>query len=144
MVLKKELFNNLKNDTYCRIMRSKVAGVGVVAIRDIPKNIYPFVFSGKKICGANRTTYNLTKDEINKLPIEVQKMIKDFFSEEDDGSYYVVKDGLNSLDVSSYMNHSDKPNVGVVEIKKCNFYIFKTLKKIKEGDELFINYNNFY
>ena len=33
---------NLKNNVYCRISRSKIHGVGVIAIKDIPKGINPF------------------------------------------------------------------------------------------------------
>ena len=144
MSSKKDLLDNLKNNTYCRISSSKVAGVGVVAIKNIPKDTNPFVFSGNNICDINSLSYNITKKEMNKLDIETQKLIKDFFEEEDDGSYEVVRDGLNSLNISSYMNHSKTPNVGIYEIKKCNYTIFKTLRQIKKGEELFINYDDFY
>lgn len=141
---KKNLLDNLKKQTYCRISRSKVAGVGVIAIKDIPKDVNPFVYSGNKICGANSKSYNITQQDMSNLPQETQRLIKDFFAKEDDGSYEVVKDGLNSLNITSYMNHSKNPNMGVYEIKQCNYTIFKSLRKIKKGEELFISYDDFY
>lgn len=39
---KKVLLKNLQNDIYCRIKPSKKHGVGVFAIKDIPKNTNPF------------------------------------------------------------------------------------------------------
>jgi hypothetical protein len=78
MITKKDLLHNLKNQTYCRISRSKVAGVGVIAIRDIPQGTNPFIHSKNNICGANSKSYNITKTELTKLPLETQKLIKDF------------------------------------------------------------------
>lgn len=144
MITKKDLLHNLKNQTYCRISISKVAGVGVIAIRDIPKDTNPFIHSKNNICGANSKSYNITKTELAKLPLETQKLIKDFFAKEEDGSYEVVREGLNSLNITSYLNHSKTPNIDVVEVKNCNYTIFKALKKIKKGEELFINYGDFY
>ena len=38
---------------------------------------------------------------------------------------------------------SPKPNVGFDTDDKCSLVIFKTLRKIKKGEELFINYDDF-
>ena len=46
--MKKTLLSNLQNDIYCRIKSSKKHGVGVFAIRDIPKNSNPFKVSNSE------------------------------------------------------------------------------------------------
>ena len=51
------MINNL-HQTYVRIMPSKVHGVGVVAIKDIPVGINPFEHSGNK-CGINKMIQKL-------------------------------------------------------------------------------------
>ena len=40
-ITKKEILNNLKN-TYCRLKASKIQGVGIFAVREIPKGKNPF------------------------------------------------------------------------------------------------------
>ena len=42
---KKKLLNHLNNDIYCRIGVSKIHGVGVIAIKDIPPNTNPFIMT---------------------------------------------------------------------------------------------------
>ena len=37
----------------------------------------------------------------------------------------------------------NNPNIGFESIKGCNMVIFKTLRKIKKGEELLINYDDF-
>ncbi len=39
---KEELIKHLKNDVYCRLGVSKISGIGVIAIKDIPKGTNPF------------------------------------------------------------------------------------------------------
>lgn len=142
MPTKKELIHNLKHETYCRLMPSKLHGIGTFAIKTIPKNTTLFVHSGKNKCGYNSKTYKLTKEEVNKLPKESAKLIKDFFGKENDNSYYVPKNGINSLDISYYMNHSNKPNVRIV-YDECEWSTFKTNKIIKKNEELLICYDDF-
>jgi hypothetical protein len=55
--MSKNMINNL-HQTYVRIMPSKVHGVGVVAIKDIPVGINPFEHSGNK-CGINKMIQKL-------------------------------------------------------------------------------------
>jgi hypothetical protein len=52
-----KLIENL-NNTYVRIMPSKIHGVGVFAIRDIPKGICPFGWTNSE-CGINKYTDSL-------------------------------------------------------------------------------------
>jgi len=61
----------------------------------------------------------------------------------EEGYYDIPSEGLNSLDVSFYMNFSEKPNIDIDHDTKCKFAVFKTNKLIKKGQELLINYNKF-
>ena len=138
--MKKTLLSNLQNDIYCRIKSSKKHGVGVFAIRDIPKNSNPFKVSNSE-CMKQRLI-NIDEKDINKLHPEVKKLINDFYHKENK-VYSIPYKGLNSNDISFYMNTSNKPNIGFKTIKNCSLVVFNTLRKIKKGEELFINYNDF-
>ena len=138
--MKKALLSNLNNDVYCRIKPSKKHGVGVFAIKDIPKNTNPFKVTGKE-CIKQRII-NISEEDANKLNKEVKKMLDDFYHKQD-GVYGVPYRGLNSNDISFYMNTSKKPNVGFKSIDNCSLVVFNTLKKIKKGEELLINYDEF-
>lgn len=138
--MKKTLLDNLHNDIYCRIKPSKKHGVGVFAIRDIPKNTNPFKVSNGE-CIKQRLI-NIKEKEINKLHPEVKKLINDFYHKENK-VFSIPYMGINSNDISFYMNTSKKPNIGFKEVKNCSLVVFNTLRKIKKGEELFINYDEF-
>ena len=129
-----KVIKNLQQDVYCRVKCSKIHGVGVFAIKDIPKGINPFKITKK----GDKSVGILDKD-IEKLNPEVKQMIHDFFQKEKDNKWYIPVSGLNSIDVSFYMNHSSKPNIKVTEGKE-SFVTFKSLKLIRKGEELTINY----
>ena len=76
-----------------------------------------------------------TKKEISKLPSEVVKMIKEFYGT-DGNFHYIPSHGLNGNDISFYMNHSRKPNIW----SKGGDEKFLTLRWIKRGEELFLDY----
>jgi SET domain-containing protein len=129
------VLKNLQNDVYCRISCSKIHGVGVVAIRDIPKGKNPF-----KRVKDDIGIVAIPDKDINNLKPEIKKMIHDFFQKEDDGKWYISSGGLNSMDISFYMNHSKRPNIAIVN-GRHNLVEFRTKKKIKAGQELTINYD---
>jgi SET domain-containing protein len=138
--MKKALLDNLYNDVYCRLKPSKTHGIGVFAIKDIPKNTNPFYLSDGGCSGSR--IINITKEEIQTLDPEVKKLIHDFYHEEN-GVYGIPYKGINAQDISFYLNTSNNPNVGFENSKKCSLVSFKTLKRIKKGEELFINYNDY-
>jgi SET domain-containing protein len=133
---RQNLLKNLQKDVYARIECSKIHGVGVVAIKDIPKGTNPY----KRSSTAHKDV-GISDKYIEKLKPEVKKMVHDFFQKEDDGKWYLPQAGLNSIDVSFYMNHSDKPNIKVTDAKE-RFVTFRAAHNIKKGDELTINYNS--
>ncbi len=139
---KQRLLKHLQEDIYCRIGISPNGnGVGVIAIKDIPKNTNPF---------NNLSTYKkekiitLTKDDLKNVNKNVVKILGDFFDGAGSGSYSVLYDGPNYMNISYYMNHSLNPNIIPVNIPELsNFYSFITLRDIKEGEELTFDYTNF-
>ena len=138
---KKILLKNLQNDIYCRIKPSKKHGVGVFAIKDIPKNTNPFKTTYGN-CSTNRYI-NIKSDELKNIPDNVIKILDDFIGIDDNKTYSIPIGGMNTLDISFYMNHAKNNNIDIINNKKCTFTIFKTNKVIKKGSELFINYNKF-
>lgn len=137
---KEQLLNNLKYDTYCRIGVSKIHDVGVIAIKKIPKGTNPFMITNK-----NTIKYDLvdlSKNEVDRLPKNVKKLITDFIAIDENGKYNVPYYGMNSLDPSFYMNHSDHNNIDLVETKS-EMLEFIANRDINEGEELTINYKEY-
>jgi SET domain-containing protein len=135
-----KLLKHLEDEVYCRISVSKIkgAGVGVIAIRDIPKGINPFQIAGQD-CIAFETV-KIPFSEVKKLNPGVKKIIKDFISPGND-YYELPKMGLNNLEISFYMNHSKTPNMEIWYSNKCPYNLFRTNRRIKKGEELVIDYN---
>jgi len=131
--IKKEILNNLKN-TYCRLKASKIEGVGVFAIKDIPKgkNPFPGIKSGK--------WHKFEMKALKKLDKEVLKLVDDFFVIEKDQTVYIPETGLNGIDISFFVNNSKNPNLKIVEDGKTEALNFKTIKPIKKGEELTVSY----
>ena len=135
---KYKLLKNLEQ-TYCSFGVSKIHGIGVIAIRDIPKDINPFpsTYTEKAVI--------LTDKELNELPKEVITKVKHIFIKYNN-VYSIYNLGLNSMGVRFHLNHSKKPNVGVnIEIiTKPGYYLpFVTLKDIKKGEELCCDFTTF-
>jgi SET domain-containing protein len=139
MVTKNRLLKHLKNDIFCRIGVSKVHGVGVIAIKDIPKGTMPFSTLSKE----KDKIITLTKDDIKDIHPNVSKILKDFFGNKQSNDYDVYAYGPNYINISFYLNHSEKPNIDVIEDTENNYFRFITNRQIKKGEELFINYNQY-
>ena len=127
--IKNKILNNLKN-TYCRLMPSKIEGVGVFAVRDIPKGKNPFLGTKKQ----KWTKFGMT--ELANLDKEILNLIDSFFVIRNNGTVYISESGLNGMDISYYLNDSKKPNVKTIDDGEN----FVTLRKIKKGDELTVAY----
>jgi SET domain-containing protein len=139
--MEKALLNNLKNDIYCRIQPSKYHGVGVFAIRDIPKHTNPFKETGSY--GSNPKIIDIPKLDIDKLHPEIKKMVDDFYVS-DKGVYGIPYRGLNSNNISFYLNSSKKPNMAFKSMHGYSMVVFYTIRKINKGEELLVDYDKFY
>lgn len=140
---KEKLIDNLRNDIYCRIAPSKISGVGVIAIRDIPKNTDPFRLTDGKCM--KYKSINIDETELKNIDPEIKKMLNDFLGDptSNKNKYFVPELGLNSIDISFYMNHSKNNNILIKYEKDCEYFTFITKRNIKKGEELTINYSNY-
>jgi SET domain-containing protein len=137
--MKKSLLFNLNNETFCRLRPDKHGGVGVFAIKTIPKGVNP-IKTPKGLL--SQRIINIPDEEVQKMDPNVAKMIKDFYVQID-GKWGIPYLGLNSIDISFYLNHSDKPNMKIVEDDKCTMLCFESNRVIHEGEELSINYSEY-
>jgi SET domain-containing protein len=131
-----KLIDHLKNDVYCRLGVSKINGIGVIAIKDIPQGTDPFKNLSKK----KDTIVTLYDNDLEDIDLNVVKLVADFFG--NNGSYDILYEGPNYINISYYANHSTKPNIDIIPSKNgyCKF-ISNTF--IKKGEELTINYNDY-
>jgi SET domain-containing protein len=126
---KARILKHLQTEVYCRLGISPVHGIGVFAIKDIPKGAKPLV-SLLKI-----KEFSFSKKEINKLPASVKKEVR-MFCYYDKDEYLIPSIGLNAMNMAFYMNHSKTPNVKYL---KSNDIV--ALRKIKANEELFFDYD---
>ena len=66
-------------------------------------------------------------------------MLDDFYHKID-GKYTLPKNGLNSNDISYYMNSSKNPNISFKN-GGCNMISFYSIRAINKGEELLIDYD---
>ncbi len=134
-----EMKKNFKNKilerigkTYCRIKVSKVNGVGVFAMRNIPMATDPFT-------GIRKQKWSeMEMSNFKHLDKGILKMIDDFFVIEKNGKVLVPEFGLNGMDISFFLNNSKKPNME--RLANGNFI---TIRKIKKGEELMVSYKTY-
>jgi len=128
---KAELLAELSNNTYVMLKPSPLEGVGVFAIRDIPKGCRE-MFS-KPDTGEEWIT--LSKKEVETLPLPAQFMIGNYCLYDQD-NYFVPAHGFKKMDVALFLNHSDSPNI--ISIQDGDY--FEAIREIKAGEELVIDY----
>ncbi|MBX9765584.1 SET domain-containing protein [Patescibacteria group bacterium] len=127
---KKKFLASLK-EVYCRPGRTKY-GVGVIAIRDIPKGVNPF-----KNCDPFGDILKIPEKEFESFPApeEVKDLVRDFCVLQD-GYYFVPDYGIDAADKSFFINHSRKPNLRVLKGGEE----FVAARRIKKGEELTSDY----
>jgi len=130
---KKEVILKKLENTYCRLQPSKISGVGVFAIKDIPQGINPFQ-------GAQEPEWiEFNVEELKNLDKEILHMIDDFYVIEKDGSVYIPECALDNMDISFFVNNSDSPNIKTND----GCFPFIALRKIKKGEEITTNYGDY-
>lgn len=131
MVNKVELLNEIINNTYVVLKPSPVAGVGVFALRDIPKGCRD-MFSKPD---PRDDWVKIPLTEVEKLPDHARFLIWNYCLF-DDHDYFVPDHGFKKLDLCLFLNHNDQPNVK--SINEGDY--FEALRDIKAGEELFLYY----
>jgi hypothetical protein len=133
-VLREQRLKRVLRDCYCRLQPSKIHGIGVFAVRDIPKGKNPFRTLPKYgSVGYER----ITEEELDALPPRLSRLIRALFVPTG-GKMYVPNHGMNVIRLNCYLNHSTKPNM-----RTGNGYDFITLRKIMVGEELTVDYHTY-
>ena len=131
---KKQFLQSL-SDVWCRLAVTE-HGVGVVAIRPIPKGVDPF-----KRCDPFGDVLELPEKELeaSDAPKETKQLVRDFCALQD-GVYFVPDYGMDAIDKSYFLNHSAKPNM----VTRDNGEVFVTARRIKKGEELVAAYGQYH
>lgn len=131
MISKAELLQELIHFSYVKLRPSPIDGIGVFALRVIPKGCRD-MFSKPNV---DDKWHLLTWEEVESLPSHARILVENYclFDEQ---HYHVPERGFKALDLSLFLNHSDTPNVKSVD--DGNY--FEALRDIAEGEELFIDY----
>lgn len=150
---REDLYDHLHNKTWCKLSPSKVCeGCGVFAIRDIPAGTDPF-----SVCNEHRrgkqVFVTFSDSALAKLGPVTQQYIEDFMAphtRDDDwkpqrdkeGSIQrgILLTGMNTLDISWYVNHANEGNLMYVDGEEGEFNGMATKRLIKAGEELLMNY----
>ena len=112
-----------------RLGASKLHGVGVFAIRDIPKGAYVFVDDDADIVWVDN-------NYLEGLPPEIRRFYDDFAIIK--GNKYGCPASFDQLTISWFLNDSKEPNVAAN--KEYRFY---ALRDIKKGEELTVDYDTY-
>jgi len=126
---KKKIIEHLEEEVFCKLGISPIHGIGVFAIKPIPKGINPL----KSYIRSREI--DVSKKDIKHLPKGVRNQI-DMFCYYDRRSVSIPVNGLNSFDLAVFLNHSQRPHL---RFKKNGTLI--SLMNIAEGEELFIDYD---
>ena len=126
-----ELLSELRNETYVMPKASAIHGIGVFAIRDIPKGTRN-IFSREK-----GEWIKVPFTDVEKLPEHTRSLIETYclFDEE---NYFVPEYGFKIIDPVIYLNHSSVPNI----ISINDGEEFEALINIAAGTELLVNYGD--
>jgi SET domain-containing protein len=113
----------LLDTVWAKIAQSPIHGIGVFAIRDIPK--------GTEINKNDQELYSLTLSEIKNLPEEIKSLILDrtiFIKETKLHNFYSPN---YDAKLQAFMNHSDTPNSDGIY----------AIRNILKGEEITEDYN---
>ena len=114
---------------YTRIGPSRIHGVGVRAIRDIPAGTLVFQRESERVAWVSRAA-------VRRLPPAIRALYEDFGMVW--GEQIGVPPTLNMLSVGWYVNHSDRPNIEAGDDAR-----FRALRRIRKGAELTADYRTF-
>jgi SET domain-containing protein len=126
---KESLLQQLQQSTYVMIQPSPLHGIGVFAIRDIPKGTRDMFSQGVG------EWIKLTIAEVEALPKHSRDLVENHCLFDED-FYYVPDYGFKVVDLVIYLNHSDTPNV--ISVNDGEY--FEAIRDIAAGEELLVDY----
>jgi len=116
-------------DVYVRLKPSKIHGIGVFAIREIPKGVDVFGEDDEPFVRVPART-------VRALRGEMRRLYDDFCVLEEEEFWCPVT--FNALTISWYLNHSARPNVDSVDGLR-----FVSRRRIRQGEELTADYTTY-
>ena len=131
-------FSYILNHVFVKIKPSRVQGVGVFALRDIPEGTEVF-----KRWEGETGVYSISEQELKLLPKELYTHIKDIFLyapdfPTDTNTYVTLTNGCHWIYTTPYYFVNSDVN---------NFNIDKntltTVRNIKAGEEILSNYGRY-
>jgi SET domain-containing protein len=126
---KQQLLHELQHETYVALQPSATHGIGVFAIRDIPKGC-------RNIFSKDNDNYiELSMAEVDRLPVHAKNFIETYYLY-DAGHYFIPAHGCKIMDMANYLNHSSSPNI----ISVADGVWFEAIRDISKGEELFVDY----
>jgi SET domain-containing protein len=128
---KDELLSELSGNTWVMIRPSPIEGIGVFALRDIPKGCRN-MFSKPN---DEEKWITISKAEVDNLPGHSKALIENYCLY-DDENYFVPDHGFKKMDLVNFLNHSNSPNI--ISINEGDF--FEAIRDIRAGEELLIDY----
>ena len=126
---KEALLKELANSTYVMIKPSPLHGIGVFAIRDIPKGTKNIFSKGVG------DWIKVSKEEVEALPQHSKDLIENHCLFDED-HYFIPDYGFKLVDLVIYLNHSETPNV----ISLNDGEEFEAIRDIAIGEELLVDY----
>lgn len=94
---RKQTIRRILRETYCRLGVSDVHGIGVFAVRDIPKGVDPF-----RVGGRARDWVEIKQHEFEGAPAGVRNVLTALFVADSDGLFRIPSLGTNLVDIGSY------------------------------------------
>jgi SET domain-containing protein len=126
---KEALLKELASSTYVMIKPSPLHGIGVFAIRDIPKGTSNIFSKGVG------DWIKVSKEEVDALPQHSKDLIENHCLFDED-FYFIPDYGFKLVDLVIYLNHSETPNV----ISLNEGEEFEAIRDIANGEELLVDY----
>jgi SET domain-containing protein len=127
---REQLLFELQQDTYVRVKPSQVHGIGVFAIRDIPKGCRTIFSKGVG------EWIKISFVEAELLPSHSQDLLETYCLY-DEENYFVPDYGFKLMDIVLFLNHSSEPNIISVNEGEQ----FEAMRDIKTGEELLVHYD---
>ncbi|KAJ9449611.1 hypothetical protein DIPPA_05150 [Diplonema papillatum] len=146
------LIRHLAQDVWARIGPSPLHGVGVFAIRDVPKGQVIDRIPGDTLPMKRRTQVPSDVVEMKELlEAGVEKEVIDYVTEMyvcSEGSMDICRYGMNVfMGLSHFVNHSEAPNVAFADSDGAGDVGFNmkvvSIATIKKGEELLADYRDY-
>lgn len=126
---KEQILKELANETFVTLKPSTIHGIGVFALKDIPKGCRD-IFSKNEI---NWVKIPIT--DVEQLPDHSKNLVETYCLYDED-HYFVPSHGFKMIDMVNFLNHSSNPNI--IPIDEGEQY--EALIDIPAGTELLVNY----